>query len=119
MVGPKDLLLHPNTIKMGLDQAFFVSVHSINRIRTGHTEEEVVHQVNDDLFNQIEVRKTRELAVSGCVLLHKGLTSGGCNELTIVVTESMMLLACPTTKCYNRQADIQHSTDGPDDSPLS
>jgi hypothetical protein len=78
-----------------------------------------VHWVDDDLFNQIEVGKTRELAVAGRVLLDKGLTSGGCAESPILVTESTMLLACPTTKRYNRQADRRRSTDGPGDSPPS
>ena len=69
-----------------------------------------MHQVNDNLFNDIEVRKTREFAIAGCMLLDKVLASGGGAELMIVIAKLMMLLSGPATKRYNRQADKQHST---------
>jgi len=72
------------------------AIHS--RIKRGHTKKKVVHRVDDDLFNQIEVGKTRKLAVAGGVLLDKILVSDGCGELTILVTESLVLLICPATK---------------------
>lgn len=31
MVGMKDLLLHPNTIKVCLHKAYFMLVHNVNR----------------------------------------------------------------------------------------
>jgi len=35
-------------------------------LRMGHTEEKVIHWVNDDLFDHIEVRKTGEFADLTC-----------------------------------------------------
>lgn len=78
-----------------------------------------MHRVDDDLFDHIEVRKTRELAVAGRVLLDKVLASGWGAESTIVIAKSTMLLAGPATERYNRQADKRRSTYGPCDSPPS
>jgi hypothetical protein len=69
----------------------------------GWTEEEVVHRVNDNLFNQIEVRKARELGVAGCVFLDKVFASSRCAEPTIVIAKSTMLLTGPAVERYNRQ----------------
>ena len=58
----------------------------------GQTEKKVVHWVNHDLFDHIEVGEARELAVVGRMLLDEVLVSSGCAELTVVITESTMLL---------------------------
>jgi hypothetical protein len=97
VIGSKDFLLNPDIIKVCLHKAYFESVCNTTQARTEQTEKKVVHRVDDDLFNQIEVGKTRELAVAGSVLLDKVFASGGCGEST-------MLLAGPPTKRY-RQAD--------------
>ena len=57
-----------------------------------------MHRVNDDLFDHIEVRKARQLAVVGRELLDKVLPSGGGGEST-------MLVVGPTAEHYNRQVD--------------
>jgi hypothetical protein len=61
-----------------------------------------MHWVDDDLFNYIEVRKTGQLAIAGCVLLDKVLASSWGAELTIVITKLTMLLIGPATECYNK-----------------
>ena len=35
MVWPKDFLLHPDIIKMGLDKAYFVSAGNMNQVEGG------------------------------------------------------------------------------------
>jgi len=74
-------------------------------LKTGHTEKKVVHRVDYNLFDHIKVGEVRELAVVGCMLLDEVLVSGGCTELTILIAESTMLLACPPTERCNTQAD--------------
>jgi len=71
----------------------------------GQTEKKVVHWVNHDLFDHIEVGEARELAVVGRMLLDEVLASSGCAELTILIAKSTMLLACLLTKHCNTQAD--------------
>ena len=74
-----------------------------------------MHRVDDDLFDHVEVRKTRELAVAGRELLDEVLPSGGGGESTIVVAESTMLVVGPAAERYNRQVDEYRaqSTYGP------
>ena len=64
-----------------------------------------MHWVDDNLFDHVEVRKMRELAVAGRELLDEVLPSGGGGELTIVVAESTMLVVGLAVECYNRQVD--------------
>ncbi len=74
----------------------------MGHVKDGQTEEKVMHWVNDNLFNHVEVGKMQEFAVASRVLLDKVLASGGHAELTIFIAEPTMLLTGPVTKCYSR-----------------
>ena len=67
-----------------------------------------MHRVDDDLFDHVEVGKTRELAVAGRELLDEVLPSGRGGEST-------MLIVGPAAERYNRQVDEYRaqSTYGP------
>ncbi len=101
MIGSENLLLYPDTVKMSFDEAFSVSVHDIvTWVEQIRTEEKIVHRVDDNLFNQIEIWKAGELGVMGCMLLDKVLPSVGCTELTILIAKTTMFLVGPARKCY-------------------
>ncbi len=56
MIGSENLLLYPDTVKMSFDEAFSVSVHDIvTWVEQIRTEEKIVHRVDDNLFDQIEI----------------------------------------------------------------
>jgi hypothetical protein len=103
VIRSKDLLLYPDTVEVCLDKAYWVSAQEVNPAKDRHTEEKIMHWVDDDLFDHIEVRKAREFTVAGRVLLDKVLSGGGGVELTIVLAKSTMILVGPARERYNRQ----------------
>lgn len=78
-----------------------------------------MYWVDDNLFNQIKVRKPQELNVAGCIFLDKVLASIRCVKLLIVIAKLMMLLIDLMMKHYKRQTVKHHSIYGPSDLPPS
>jgi len=56
MIGLENLLLYPDTVKISFNEAFSVSVHDIvTWVEQIRTEEKIVHQIDDNLFDQIKI----------------------------------------------------------------
>jgi hypothetical protein len=58
------------------------------------TKEQVMHGVDDDLLDNIEIRKAGELRIPGCKFLHKVPTSISCQKVAILFSKMAMLFIC-------------------------
>jgi hypothetical protein len=59
-----------------------------------------MHRVDNYLFHDVEVGKSRQLRVSGRKILDEILASIGSSEVTILFSQFTMLSVCPNLKCW-------------------
>jgi hypothetical protein len=60
-----------------------------------HTKKKVVHRINHDLLNQVEIGEMGELHVTGCIVLDEILVCSRCGEFIVFFTELMLLFIHP------------------------
>jgi len=65
----------------------------------GLTEEEVVHWVNNNLLDYVEIRELRQFTILGCMFFDKILPHGQIGLLTIVLAKSTVLLIRSMMEC--------------------
>jgi hypothetical protein len=61
-------------------------------IDRGHTKKKVVHRIDHNLLNQVEIGETRELCVTGCMVFHKVLACSGCGEFAVFFAKLTLLI---------------------------
>ena len=66
---------------------------------TGLTKEEVVHRVDNNLLDYVEIRESRQFTIPGRMFFDKILPRGRSGQLTIVLAELTVLLIRSTTEC--------------------
>ena len=66
---------------------------------TGLTKEEVVHQVDNNLLNYVEIRESRQFTILGRMFFDKILLHGWSGQLMIVLAKLTVLLVRSVTEC--------------------
>jgi hypothetical protein len=64
-------------------------------IDRGRTKKKVVHRIDHDLLNQVEIGETGELRVTRCMVLDEILARGRCGEFTVFFAELTLLFIRP------------------------
>ena len=61
-------------------------------IDRGRTKKKVVHRIDHDLLNQVEIGETGELRVTCCMVLDEILARGRCGEFMVFFAELTLLI---------------------------